>query len=309
MINRLRIFIKSFLPGLPGVGSFFQAWFERRESRYLRRQAIAEKQRLRRIAHEWRHRIRTVLECPDNKDIPCIPGAGCRDGNEVIMHNGLRIAYGTYGTYDAEYVMQMLTANRGIHEPQEEKIFQQVLPLMPPGAVMLELGAFWGFYSLWFSREVSHARCFLVEPVLANLNAGRLNFLLNNLQGTFVNAMVGKTPRRQPYQPPTISVDRFMEEHQLEKIDLLHSDIQGFEYEMLLGATKAFKAGKIDFVFISTHSNSLHEQCREWLQQIGFRVVADANLDETYSADGLLVAHRSDISIPSLNPISKKPRL
>ena len=54
------------------------------------------------------------------------------------MHNGTRIAYGTYGTEDTEYVMKMIEANRGVHEPQEEKVFQQVLPLMPSGAVMLE---------------------------------------------------------------------------------------------------------------------------------------------------------------------------
>ena len=43
-----------------------------------------------------------MLSCPDNADIVRVPGAGHRVGNDVIMHNGTRIAYGTYGTDDTE---------------------------------------------------------------------------------------------------------------------------------------------------------------------------------------------------------------
>jgi len=307
MINRLRLLAKSLLPAIPFVGPRFRDLFERRERRYLRRMVIPEARRWRQIARDWRRRTRDVMACPDNADIARVPEAGRRFGNEVVMHNGTRIAYGTYGTEDTEYVMRMIAANRGVHEPQEEKIFQQVLPLMPPGAVMIELGAFWGFYSLWFTRSVAGARCFLVEPTWANLNAGRLNFLLNGAAATFINAAVGKGPRRSPGKAPTVSVDQLVGEHGIQHLHLLHSDIQGFELEMLQGATRAFDHGIVDFVFISTHSNSLHRECRGWLERRGWRVIADANLDESYSVDGLIVAHRPDISTGDFRPISRRP--
>jgi len=307
MINRLRILAKSLLPALPLAGPWFRDFFERRGRRYERRTRIDEARRRREIASDWRRRTRDVLACPDNADIVRLPDAGRPLGNDIMMHNGTRIAYGTYGTYDTEHVMKMLEANRGVHEPQEEKVFQQVLPLMPAGAVMFELGAFWGFYSLWFARAVAGARCFLVEPSWANLNAGRLNFLLNDARATFIHAGVGKSPRRPPGKPPTVSVDQLVQEHGIEHLHLLHSDIQGFELEMLHGAARAFDREIIDFVFISTHSNSLHEECRGWLERRGWRVIADANLDESYSVDGLIVAHRPEISAGEFRPISRRP--
>jgi hypothetical protein len=304
--NVLRAFGKRALPHLPVFGWWFARGFRSRESRFMRRQRIAELRALRHTARLWRRRIADITSCPDNADIPRVPEAGrIVDGN-IIMHNGLRVAYGTYGTFDTTQMMRVLEENGGVHEPQEEKIFQQVLPLMPPGAVMFELGAFWGFYSLWFAASVKDARCFLVEPIWANLNAGRLNFALNGLRATFISGFVGARHRLQPFQPPVMAVDWLIREHSLEKIHLLHADIQGFERQMLDGMEQAARDGRIDWIFISTHSNELHHDCREWLLTRNWAVVADANSHESHSVDGLLAAHRPGLETPALIPISRK---
>jgi hypothetical protein len=272
----------------------------------MRRQRIAELGKLRATARLWNRRIADVLASPDNADIPRVPDAGRVVGNDVIMHNGLRVGYGTYGTCDTKHVMRVLEKNGGVHEPQEEKIFQQVLLLMPAGAVMLELGAFWGFYSLWFASFVRDARCFLVEPVWANLNAGRLNFAINGLSATFINGFIGARRQRQPFQSTIVTVDWLMSQYGLERVHLLHSDIQGFEREMLDGMEDAARGGRIDWTFISTHSKHLHCDCRAWLETRGWVVVADANLDESHSADGLLCAHRPGLDTPPFKPITLK---
>ncbi len=36
----------------------------------------------------------------------------------------------------------------------EERLFGEVLEWMPSGAVMVELGAYWAYYSTWFARCV-----------------------------------------------------------------------------------------------------------------------------------------------------------
>jgi len=306
MINLLRIWSKRILPHIPFVGPWFKKGFRKREADFERRQRIAELQSQRATARLWRQRIVDALACPDNSVIPRCAGAGSRDGGDIIMHNGLRVAYGTYGTYDANHTMRLLEENGGVHEPQEEIIFQQVLPLLPLGAVMLELGAFWGFYSMWFAQQVPQGCCFLVEPVWANLNAGRLNFSINRLNGTFINGFVGAKYRKQPFQAPVLSVDWIMEEHGLERIHLLHSDIQGFERQMLDGAANAITQGKVDWIFISTHSNDLHRECRDWLKERQWTIVADANLDDSYSVDGLIAAHRPGLTPPTLHKISLK---
>lgn len=306
MINSLRILSKRILPHVPFAGTWFTRGFREREAKFLKKQRIGELQAHRATARLWRQRIADALACPDNARIPRCEDAGKRVDGEVIMHNGLRIAYGTYGTYDADHTMRLLERNGGVHEPQEEIVFQQVLPALPRGAIMVELGAFWGFYSLWFSKEVPDARCFLVEPVWANLNAGRLNFALNGSSATFIHGFAGAKYRKQPFQAPVLSVDWLMQERGLERIHVLHSDIQGFERQMLDGAVKAVEQDRIDWIFISTHSNELHRECSAWLEERGWKIVADANLDDSYSVDGLIAAHRPGLSAPAIAPISLK---
>jgi hypothetical protein len=114
----------------------------------------------------WQKRINHVLESADNKFIPKVEDAGeIRNGTQV-MHNGLLIKLGSY--YGPEY-SKMLLLSKGVHEPQEERVFQEVLKAMPSGAIMLEMGVFWSFYSLWFQKEIKHAVNFMVEPDTFNL--------------------------------------------------------------------------------------------------------------------------------------------
>ena len=104
------------------------------------------------------------------------------------MHNGLRIRPGSYYGYP---VTRQLRLTRGVGEPQEVRAFHEVLKYMPPGAAMVELGAYWAFYSMWFQQAVKNARGYLVEPTDCGIEAGILNFRLNNMFGTFEQAYVG----------------------------------------------------------------------------------------------------------------------
>ena len=81
-----------------------------------------------------------------------------------------------------------------------------------------------------------------------------------------------------------------MATNKIEFIDILHSDIQGFEYDMLLGSAQTIKENKIGYVFISTHGNDVHYKCLHFLVQHKFKILCDADEYETYSLDGLIVA-------------------
>jgi hypothetical protein len=85
-------------------------------------------------------------------------------------------------------------------------------------------------------------------------------------------------------------VDDLIEEFHIEFVDVLHADIQSYEYEMLKGSTKLFKSKKIGYIFISTHSDELPSKCLEFLREKKFIIIADVDLANTYSFDGLLVA-------------------
>ena len=76
---------------------------------------------------------------------------------------------------------------------------------------------------------------------------------------------------------------------------------------MLHGAAQMLATHGVDYIFISTHSNELHGQCAQLLESQGYHILASANLDETYSVDGVLVARGPHVTQPQLLPISRKP--
>jgi hypothetical protein len=257
-----------------------------------------------RLSEHWQQRIKDVVSCPDNTDIPRCKQAGQIQNGIQFLHNGLKIYLGSY--YGPEYA-RMLIQSRGVHEPQEEKVFAEVLKHVPPGSSMIELGAFWSFYSMWFNQKIEGARNYMIEPDSFNLGHGKRNFGLNGMKGHFTQAFVGRVADNRG-KVPTLSVDEFAKQQGLDFIHILHSDIQGFEFEMLQGATKMIEGNRIAYLFISTHSNEVHLKCRRFLIERAFDIIAEADLSDTYSEDGLIVAKAPFVVSPKEITIAKKQK-
>jgi hypothetical protein len=251
----------------------------------------------------WQRRIEMVVACPDGESIPRVADAGTIVGGQQIMHNGIRVLAGGY--YGSP-IREMLRRSRGIHEPQEERVFAKILECVPDGATMLELGAYWGYYSIWFARQIPDARCILVEPHPLNMSIGRYNATKNEVNATFVPAYAGATNGTAPDGVAMTTVDKLLEEHRIERLSILHADIQGAESDMLRGAKHALDERRIDYLFISTHSNELHTECHAQLEAHGYQVLSSVNLDETYSEDGVLVAKHPVAPGPETFPLSQR---
>jgi len=249
----------------------------------------------------WKTRIDIVGDAPDNDFISRVKNAGEIKNDVQIMHNGLKIHVGSYYG-DGNTVL--LYRNKGVHEPQEERAFNEVLKLLPQNAVMLELGAFWSFYSMTFQLKIKKGLNFLIEPDPHALLSGKHNFRLNNLNGNFFNYFV--SDENIPGKISTVTVDRFLSDNRIQHLTVLHSDIQGFELKMLWGAERSLRQGKIDYLFISTHSNELHAACLEFLKNLEYKIMCEADLDATYSWDGLIVARRKNLQAPESFQISKR---
>jgi len=191
----------------------------------------------------------------------------------------------------------------GVNKPQEERCFQEVLKYMKPNAVMLELGSYWGFYSMWFYKEVKNPVCCLIEPNFTGLNYRKQNLEMNQMHGNFFQAFVSSSSGISKDGVKIICIDDFVAEQNIQYIDILHSDIQGFEVEMLEGARTTITEDKIGYFFICRHGNDVHEKYRQYLLKHNFKILASANNDETYSSDGLLVAKSASIQ-GGLEPVS-----
>ncbi|HTF21911.1 MAG TPA: FkbM family methyltransferase [Chryseolinea sp.] len=249
----------------------------------------------------WQKRIEDVIDSLDNREIERVDNAGEIKGDVQIMHNGIRIHV---GSYYGDGMTALVHKNRGVHEPEEEKCFSKVLTYMPEGAIMLELGAFWGFYSMSFQQGVKNACNYLIEPDRHAILSGMNNFRLNGFKGRFFRYNI--SDRIEAGDTPSITVDSFLKEQAILNVNILHSDIQGFEEKMLMGAVESLTNRMIDYVFISTHSHALHLRCKSILIGHKYRVLCDSNLDETYSWDGLIVARREELNGPDQLVIHKR---
>lgn len=240
-------------------------------------------------------RVKIARQCGDAAEIPKVPDAGnvidLPDGGRAqIMHNGIRVRA---DEYYGEFHTEIIQALSGHHEPQEEKVFHEVIKELPAGANMIELGAYWSYYSLWFRHAIRDARNLMVEPGEKQIEVGRRNFALNGAEGDFINATVGRSPSKD-CKPPMVTVDQLMAEKGWDTLELLHSDIQGAEHAMLYGALEAFTRRKVRFAFISTHGYRKHARCLGFLRRQNYRIIVEHTPEEGYSYDGLIVATSDD---------------
>jgi hypothetical protein len=233
-------------------------------------------------------RFREVVSDPLNLLIERVPLAGTVERGEVCLHNGHRVPVAGQGAYYGDF-SRILIINRGVHEPLEEYVFQELLKVLPPAPSMLELGAYWGHYSMWLLQRRPQARVILVEPEKDNLLAGVRNFERNGYLGRapeFLHAFVGNGQ---------FEVDAFLESRsedaRLKPLDVLHADIQGFEMEMLAGCRECLENFRVNYLFVSTHSQELHSGVSDGLRKAGYRVEISSDWAyETTSCDGFLFA-------------------
>jgi len=244
---------------------------------------------------DWQSRIELVKSCYDNLSIPRHRNSGQVINGFLHMHNNIKIYPNSYYGFS---MLRMLIENKGVHEPQEEKAFQEVLEHIKDNSVMLELGSYWGFYSMWFNK-LKKGKTILVEPEISNLEYGKKNFELNKLNGVFYNNFISSYVHEK-----TITVDKIFELENIDRLAICHSDIQGHELEMLKGLKN--NISNVDYFFISTHSNELHHNCIDYLTKNNFEILCSANLNETYSYDGLIVAKNKIIFGPSKIQITKR---
>jgi hypothetical protein len=232
-------------------------------------------------ATDFLGRFREIVSDPLNLIIHRDPDAGMVLDGDVVLHNGIRVPLEGPDAYYGKF-SDILVINRGVHEPLEEFLFQEVLKQLTPNPTMLELGAYWGHYSMWCKKAKALASVHLVEASAENLAVGRRNFERNGLVGTFEQGFVGRSQ---------FSVDEYMARCGLHRLNILHADIQGHELEMIEGAESVLSACRAEYVMISTHSQALHLEVIRALGSLGYRIDVSADFDiETTSFDGFILA-------------------
>ena len=60
-------------------------------------------------------------------------------GDYQLMHNGVKVVKDCYYGYSA-WMSDIIFGLKGHHEPQEERVFYEILKYVPEGSVMIEWG-------------------------------------------------------------------------------------------------------------------------------------------------------------------------
>ena len=262
-----------------------------------------------------------TTRCRDCDPVPKVARAG-----EIVEHRGTRVQVMHEGSlvkaggYHGEWMAEIIRRLRGHHEPQEELLFHHLLAAARPGTLMVEVGAFWAYYTNWWLGAVPGSRAVCVEPDVNNMAVGRANLALNGRTAIWVAASAGEPSDEAPFvresDGATVSLPRHSVESLLAAIgdpavEMLHLDCQGAELPFLESVRRPAGEGRLRFVMVSTHHESIsgspttHGDCLRLLQDAGATILAEHTVDESFSGDGLIVASflpaDAGIELPSIS--------
>jgi FkbM family methyltransferase len=254
-----------------------------------------------------RRRVEMTCSCRDADSIPKVPAAGqllVRDGCRAQrMHQGLLVpADGYYGDWMTDIIRRL----KGHHEPQEELLFHHVLSRCRPGSRMVEIGAYWAYYTAWFLGSVPGGTAVCLEPDENNAACGLRTLSLNGLSATWVRGAAGRSyAARKPFWRDSDGVAVDLDIHSFPSlldavgngpVELLHVDAQGAELPFLESLEGALVRNPVRFVFVSTHdqcisgSPTTHEDCLRAIVRLGAAILEEHSVEESFSGDGLIVA-------------------
>jgi hypothetical protein len=233
--------------------------------------------------HSYLERFRDIMSDPNNLFIERHPDAGKLIDGKITLHNGIVVNNNCY--YDS--FTDILILNKGVHEPSEERAFDYVIKSLSKQdkkMTMIELGSYWAFYSIWFKKNFVNSDVYCIEPGSYEIGSGKRNFELNGVQGDFTQAFIG-----DGYNEMNLS--DFCKNKGIDYIDILHSDIQSNELIMLNQMRSYFVDRKINYIFVSTHSDGLHYSCIDFLKSVDYRIICSSDFNnETYQWDGFILA-------------------
>jgi FkbM family methyltransferase len=252
-------------------------------------------------------RVFIATLCRDADVLPRVADAGAvmthDDGTAVqVMHNGIKVLAGGYHSL---WMQELIARCKGVHEPQEEVAFAEVMRHLGDDSTMIELGGFWSYYSIWFLTKGSNRRSIVVEPDPAHIETGRINARLNGCQPEFIQAFVGRhTAPPTPFatedsgqlELPCVSVADLMASRGIDHLNVLHCDAQGIELDILESCQDLAEAGGLEWMVVSTHSHYIsgdpvtHQRCMAWLCRFGATILIEHDVHESFSGDGLIVA-------------------
>jgi FkbM family methyltransferase len=203
-----------------------------------------------------------------------------------------------------------------VHEEQEENIFLALLHAMPNGAAFVNIGTAIGYYALLGKLKRPDLQIYCVEPLPRHVACFHENIPLNGLRPQdFVILNEAIAPQEGfAWLTENDYSSRIIEKassdtvsHRVLKvrsitltglcqrighpIGLVQMDIQGMEHLVLSEYSSMFRGAALPVAsfLVGTHGCALHDQCKETLQTLGYKITCDEPVPNG-QPDGILTA-------------------
>ena len=196
-----------------------------------------------------------------------------KNGSEIIVKINNR--YKMSLNFEDKGICTELMVNK-TREVFSTDYFQKIIT---EDMTIIDIGANIGYYALLESQLASKGEVFAIEPVLGNYNLLRKNIALNNCKNVSTyNFAIGnvdgyldmyiydkcnwssfiKNPGGNiinTIQVPILTLDEFIESHLTHNPHFIRMDVEGFEYEIMMGSLKTLKTLTSLIICIEMHPN------------------------------------------------------
>lgn len=173
----------------------------------------------------------------------------------------------------------------GSFEYRKQILFSK---LIPEGAIVYDIGAHVGFYTLLASVLVGpRGRVFAFEPLPRNINYLKKHLTLNSFDNvTVIEAAVSdkdgygflienidsgfdRLAKEGTFKVKTISLDNSILRNEISPPDFIKIDAEGEELQILNGARETLIKYN-PAIFLATHGLANYNQCCAFLKSIGY---------------------------------------
>jgi FkbM family methyltransferase len=174
----------------------------------------------------------------------------------------------------------------GTYEFEKQKAFSR---MVRRGDVIYDLGANVGWYTL-LGSVLGASRVYSFEPAAENVLVLREHLRLNRIENcTVFQSALGRNSGTAYFEAgpsnstghlvthsasnttsvPRVCMDDLIESEGLLPPDVIKCDVEGAEFEVLLGARKTLETGS-PAILVATHTAELHRLCSEFLHDLHY---------------------------------------
>lgn len=169
----------------------------------------------------------------------------------------------------------------GVHEKEMVRVVKTILR---PGDVFIDAGANEGYFSVIASRIVGKGRSIAIEPQSRLIEVIKKNAEINSVEievlrsavsnkngeaeiklAPAVNSGSSGFMRKTRYSLPSERVKKrtlssILNQIDVERVDLLKMDIEGHEYEAVMGSKEVFRSHRVKAIALELHTDILTEK-------------------------------------------------